>query len=132
MSKQKTTLVIDRGFGNSLANFIIAAFLIVVAFVSLVPMWHVLMSSISDGKQLLAHEGLVLLPVGNATVDGYKIMFADLSILKGYLNTITYVLGATFFSVLFNTLGGYVLSRDVRMKGILTIFVTFTMLFNGG
>ena len=132
MSKLKTGAAIDKGLANNLANVIIGIFLLGVAFVSIIPMWHVLMASLSDGKRLLAHEGLLWLPVGQANLGGYKIMFADLSILKGYLNTIIYVVGVTGFAVFFNTLGGYVLSRETRLKGILTIFVTFTMLFSGG
>jgi len=132
MSKLKTGAAIDKGLANNLANVIIGILLLGVAFVSIIPMWHVLMASLSDGKRLLAHEGLLWLPVGEANLGGYKIMFADLSILKGYLNTIIYVVGVTGFAVFFNTLGGYVLSRETRMKGILTIFVTFTMLFSGG
>jgi len=132
MSKLKTGAAIDKGFANNLANVIIGVLLLGVAFVSIIPMWHVLMASLSDGKRLLAHEGLLWLPEGQANLGGYKIMFADLSILKGYLNTIIYVVGVTGFAVFFNTLGGYVLSRETRMKGILTIFVTFTMLFSGG
>jgi len=132
MSKLKTGAAIDKGLANNLANVIIGILLLGVAFVSVIPMWHVLMASLSDGKRLLAHEGLLWLPEGEANLGGYKIMFADLSILKGYLNTIIYVVGVTGFAVFFNTLGGYVLSRETRMKGILTIFVTFTMLFSGG
>lgn len=128
----RNSLALDKGVGNNLANLLIAIFLIGVAFASFIPMWHVLMASLSDGKKLLAHEGLLWLPVGQASLGGYKIMFADLSILKGYLNTIIYVLGTTGFAVIFNTLGGYVLSRETRLKTILTIFVTFTMLFSGG
>lgn len=128
----RSALALDKGLGNNIANTIIAIVLLGVAFVSFVPLWHVLMASLSDGRRLLAHEGLLLLPAGQASLGGYRIMFADISILMGYMNTIIYVTGATFFGVLINTAGGYVLSRESRMKGILMIFVTFTMLFNGG
>lgn len=128
----RSALALDKGLGNNIANTVIAALLLFVAFVSFIPLWHVLMASLSDGRRLLAHEGLLWLPAGQASLGGYRIMFADLSILTGYLNTIIYVVGATFFGILINTSGGYVLSRDSRLKSILTIFVTFTMLFNGG
>ena len=45
---------------DRVVDVIVIAICALVAFCSVIPMWHVLMSSISDGKQLLAHKGLVL------------------------------------------------------------------------
>lgn len=103
-----------------------------VAICSVIPMWHVLMSSISDGKMLLAHEGLVLLPVGEATLDGYKHIFKNASIIRGYINTIFYTVSATALGFLLATITGYALSRDTKMKTPVTLMIMVTMLFSGG
>lgn len=103
-----------------------------VAICSVIPMWHVLMSSISDGKTLLAHEGLVLLPVGGLTLDGYRHIFKNASILQGYANTIFYTISATGVGFLLATITGYALSRETKMKTPVTMFIMFTMLFSGG
>jgi len=114
------------------AHFLIIVFLIVVAFCCFIPLWHVLMASISDGRLLLANEGLLWRPVGEATLEGYRLVFSDASILSGYMNTIIYVVGATLFGMVICTLGGYVISLETRLKKVFTLMITFTMLFNGG
>lgn len=105
---------------------------LVVAFCSLIPLYHVLMSSFSDGKVLLGHSGVLWKPAGQASLDAYRKLFQDTSLLKGYGNTLIYVFGATFFSMLINVTGGYVLSRDTKLKSFLTVFVMITAIFHGG
>lgn len=115
-----------------IVHFFIVAFVVFIAFCSFIPMWHVLMSSISDGKSLLAHKGLLILPSGEATLVGYLKLFSDSTILKGYGNTLLYVVGATSIGMIINTLGGYVLSRKTKLGPILILLVLLTVLFNGG
>ncbi len=103
-----------------------------VAFCSVIPMWHVLMSSISDGKTLLAHEGLVLLPVGGVTLDGFKLIFKNASVVRGFLNSIFYTVASTGLGFVLATITGYALSRKSKMKPIVTGLIMFTMLFSGG
>ncbi len=50
----------------------------------------------------------------------------------GHLNTIIYVVVATGIGMAVNILAGYVISRNVKAKGILNIFVMFTAMFHGG
>lgn len=104
----------------------------VIALCCAIPLWHVLMASLSDGKALMAHEGIVFFPVGEATLDAYKSVFRDNGIMLGYLNTIIYVVGATFFGMFLSITGGYVLSRQTRLKPLLTIFIILPVLFGGG
>ena len=66
-------------------DVIVYLFVALVALCSVIPMWHVLMSSFSDGKTLLAHVGLVLWPVGGFTLDGYKLIFQNAGIVNGYI-----------------------------------------------
>ncbi|MGN0999185.1 MAG: carbohydrate ABC transporter permease [Faecousia sp.] len=103
-----------------------------VAFCSVIPMWHVLMSSISDGKALLAHSGLVILPIGDITFKGYEHIFKNAGILSGYINAIIYTVSATACGFILATLSGYALSRQTKIKPIVTALIMFTMLFSGG
>jgi len=130
--KQKEGMVENPTVSGVIADILIIVFLVVVMFVCFIPLWHVLMASISDGKSLLAHEGLLLKPIGGITLDGYRLAFSDSSIIMGYVNTIIYVVGATLVGLLINTTAGYVLSRQSKMKKLFTLFITFTMLFGGG
>ena len=130
--KPKEGMVENSTVSGVIADILIIVFLVIVMFVCFIPLWHVLMASISDGKSLLAHEGLLLKPIGGITLDGYRLAFSDSSIIMGYVNTIIYVVGATLVGLLINTTAGYVLSRQSKMKKLFTLFITFTMLFGGG
>ena len=73
---------------GTIATILICALLAVVALCCLVPLWHVLISSFSDGQKLLAHEGVVIWPLGTPTLDGYRYVFRDSRILLGYANSL--------------------------------------------
>ncbi len=118
--------------GGIIANVFIYLFMVITIFVCIIPIWHVVMSSISEGKVLLAKSGLVVMPVGKINITGYKMVFSDSSILKGYMNTIIYVCGATIFGLILNVIAGYVLSRKSMLQKPLTILVLITMMFSGG
>ena len=115
-----------------IVHAIIIAVLLLIAFCSFIPLWHVLMASFSDGKVLLAHEGLLWLPVGKASLAGYRNVFKDASILSGYANTLIYVVGATSIGMVVNITGGYVLSRESKLRIPLTLMIMLTVLFGGG
>jgi len=107
--------------------------LLLLAFIFLVPIWHVLMGSISDPMTLSASSGLILKPLGTPTLGGYKLVLNSKSILTSYLNTIIYVVAATLFGTLLTILAAYVLSRkDLYFKSPIALMMTFTMIFNGG
>ena len=103
-----------NGWGK-VATILICAVLFIVALCCLIPLWHVLISSISDGQRLLAHEGVVFWPQGKVTLDGYR-----------------YVAGQVLFGFVINVLGGYVLSRKPKLAPALTIALVLTMMFSGG
>ena len=117
---------------GKVADIAIVLFMLLASFIFIIPLWHVIMSSFSDGKSLLANVGVVWTPIGEATLDGYKHLLRDNSIMKGYANTLIYVIGATFNGLLLATLGGYVLSRPTKLRMILTVSIILALMFNGG
>ncbi len=131
-NRPSTGMIENTSTSSKIVNLILSAVLLVIMFCSVIPLWHVLMASISDGQLLMAHEGVLWKPVGEATLDGYRIIFKDASLLKGYLNTIIYVVGATVCGLAINVTCGYVLSQRSKLQPVMTLFVVFTMLFNGG
>lgn len=131
-AKPKEGMVQNTSLGSRLVDAIIMLVLAAFMFCCFIPLWHVLMMSLSDGKALMAHSGLLFLPAGGFNLDGYKMAFEDISILTGYLNTLIYVAGATIFGMTVNIFGGYVLSCESRLKPLLTVFIIFTMMFHGG
>ena len=118
--------------GDRVVDIVVVILCGLVAFCSVIPMWHVLMSSFSDGKTLLAHEGLVLLPVGEFNLDGYKHIFKNAGIVSGYLNAIIYTVATTACGFMLSTITGYALSRKTKIQPIIIGMIMFTMLFSGG
>lgn len=125
-------MVESTSIGAHIANVILGIILAIIAFCCVVPMWHVLMSSLSDGKALFAHSGLVLWPQGGLNLETYKMVLEDDSIIRSYIVTIIYVVGTSLLGLLLNTLGGYVLSRPSKLRGPLIMLLLVSIMFNGG
>lgn len=130
--KAREGMVESSSLGGHIANIILGVILVAIAFCSVVPMWHVLMASLSDGRALFAKEGLVLFPVGGFNLDGYKMVFQDSGILRSYVVTIFYVAATAGLGLVLNVMGGYVLSQSSRLKPFFIAVLMFAMMFNGG
>ena len=123
--------------GRIVFKIINTIILIALAFVCLVPLWHVLMASISDPTYVTQHSGLILWPLHGeghpVTLKGYTVVLGNSSLIKGYANTIFYVGAGCILCIIFSALAAYCMSRrrTIWMK-YLTILLTFTMFFNGG
>lgn len=123
--------------GGWIADIIIIAVLFAIMFVCVIPMWHTLMASLSDGKLLEAHDGIAWWWVtadGSWNLGGYikTLTYQDYAILKSYLVTLMYVASHVVCGLIINVIGGYVLSRKTKLGKFLTLFVILTVMFNGG
>ena len=117
---------------DHVADVIIYLVVALIAFVCVIPMWHVLMISLSDGQQAMAYDGLFLKWIGDFNLDGYKLIFRDASIISGYANTILYTVSATALGFLIASVTGYALSRETKLKTPVSLILMSTMLFSGG
>ena len=133
-AEEETSLnmVEHKSVGDCIADVIIYLVVALIAFVSVIPMWHVLMTSLSDGKQAMAYEGLVWKWIGNFNLGGYELIFQDSSILSGYANTLIYTVSATTLGFVIAAVTGYALSRETKLKTAVSLILMSTMLFSGG
>ena len=107
--------------------------MVVLCIIFILPVWHVLMGSISDPLRISAYSGIILYPLGDVTFGGYQLVLQNNSILRSYLNTILIVVTATGLGTLLTILSAYVMSvRGLYWKKPFNFIVTFTMIFNGG
>ncbi len=119
--------------GEKIFGFFNTIILSLIALACLVPVWHVLCCSLSEPTLLNANRGTVLWPLGTWTFLGYEKVFKTSYILRGYLNTVYYVILGTTIGLVLNCLAAYGLSRkNLMLKKPINFFITFTMLFNGG
>ena len=107
--------------------------LIVFGFLCLIPLWHVLMASVSDPRLLMASSGIIFAPLGKATLDGYGIVLSNSAVLEGYGNTLIYVAVNAAAGTFLTAIAGFLVSRkNFKLAKPLTAFIMFTMIFNGG
>lgn len=107
-------------------------FILMLTLLALYPIWHVAVASISNPTLLMQHSGPVFYPLG-FSLEAYKAVLRNPSIINGYLNTIFYVGVGTLINLVLTTLGAYVLSRkNFFWGGPIMMMILFTMFFSGG
>ena len=77
----------------------IAAYVLTAGFALLciLPMWHVIMASLSDPIQLAIYEGFLFKPL-KFSFEGYKLLFSYHNLWRSYFNTVVYTVSATTVS----------------------------------
>ena len=103
----------------------------VIAVLFLLPLLNVLACSFSSPDKVVAGE-VGLIPV-EFTLDGYKKVFANDSLIRGFLNSLLYTFLGTVIQVTLQMLCAYPLSRrDFKGRKFLNIFLILTMFISGG
>jgi putative aldouronate transport system permease protein len=106
--------------------------LALIGVACVLPMLLVVSVSLSDERALVT-EGYSLLPVGFSTFAYEYILQQPGQILRAYGVTISVTLFGTLGGLLLCSLLAYPLSRaDYRLRGPLSFYVFFTLLFSGG
>lgn len=122
---------IKKPFSDQAFNTVLMIIATVVLILVLYPMIYVLSSSFSSGYAITS--GRVYLWPVDFSIQGYKKVFADPSIWRGYANTIYYVIGGTLVSLIMTICGAYPLSRkNYQAKPFVEKFLTASMLLGGG
>ena len=107
--------------------------MVLIAFICFIPIWHVLMASVSDPGLVDRSNGLILFPLGSFSLNGYRYVLSYKNVWIGYRNTLLYVVAQCLITGVLTVIAGYILSRKrFRFRKILMGLITFTMLFNGG
>ena len=107
-------------------------FLGLVGFICLYPMLYVLFASLSDSNLLMAHEGVLLKPLG-FNIGAYQKVIENPTVYVGYRNTLFVMVVGLLVNMALTSLGAYFLSRKrVYFKNLIMGFILFTMYFNGG
>ena len=107
--------------------------LVLITYVCIVPIWHMVMASISNPTALNTHIGLVFWPLRNVDVQAYRIILQYNKLWSSYGNTLLYIVSTCLLTAVLTTVAGYVFSRkSFRFRNGFMMIISFTMLFNGG
>ncbi len=124
--KRKSIFSNDKLFDAAVTLFSVMTILIV-----LYPLLFVFSASFSDPDLVL--RGKVLLFPKGITLEPYRMVLENEKIWIGYRNTILYTFLGTIINVVLTIMLAYPLSRkDMPLRRAITLFVIFTMYFNGG
>lgn len=134
--RNKGGMVEKASGADVLLDVIIFLLLALASFIFIVPLWHVVMASFSEGNLLVAHNGIAWWPIvsdgAGWNLGGYQLVFTYDGVLTGYMNTIIYVVASTLLGLVLNVIGGYVMSRRSMLQPFFVVYVLITMLFSGG
>lgn len=115
------------GFSERTSDIVLVVICVVVLLIVAYPLYYVLVASVSNPYDVYA--GKTFLLPSQFTLEGYKSVFADPSIL----NSFKYTIIGTAFSVVVLYLAAYPLSvKDLPGRKFLSIFFIITMYFGGG
>lgn len=130
MVKHKNNAIKD-GWGSRAFDAANVCLMLFVALATVLPVWHLLVVSISDGHAV--QTGKVLLLPHQITWATYAKIFQDASILRAYKNTLYYTLLGTAINMAMSILCAYPLSK-ARLLGRkpLSVFVVIPMYVSGG
>ena len=120
-----------QGLSERASDIILVGLCLVVLFIVAYPLYYILVASVSNPYDVYA--GKTFLFPSQFSLNGYKAVFVDNSIVQGYLNSIKYTIVGTAFSVIMIYLTAYPLSvKSLPGRKFLSIFFIITMYFGGG
>ena len=116
---------------GTIGDKFITAFMILVCFCALYPVWYTVIVSFNNSEDTL-RGGIYFFP-RKFTLESYKTVFQDKSIIKAFGVTILRTLIGTVCSVLFTAMVGYAFSKKhIWGNRVYMIIGTITMFFGGG
>jgi ABC-type sugar transport system, permease component len=98
---------------------------------TLYPILCLISSAISDPVAVYSGQ-VTFFPVG-FSLEGFRLVFQNQSILQGFENTLIYTFGGTLLNVIVTVITAYALSRrELWGRGVISFIFAFTMWFSGG
>lgn len=122
---------IKSGRSDQIIQVLIYCVVIGLCLAIILPCLNITALSFNDGKDA-AKGGIYFWP-RLFTLDNYKQVFRDGTITKAYMITIARTVIGTAASLTVTSFAAYVLKeKELPGRKLLTILITFTMLFSGG
>ncbi|SHL65152.1 putative aldouronate transport system permease protein [Anaerocolumna jejuensis DSM 15929] len=122
---------IKASFSEQVLQVVIYCILIGLCLMIILPCINIVALSFNDGKD--AARGGIYFWTRKFTWDNYKEVIQDGSITKAYFITIARTVIGTVASLIVTSFAAYSLKeKELPGRKLLTILITFTMLFSGG
>jgi len=107
-------------------------FMIALMFVTVYPMYYVLVASVTNNRVLIANTGFLWYPKG-FTLGSFRLAFSHPLILSGYRNILFIMFWGLILNISLTLFTGFFLaSKNVYFKKPVLFIILFTMFFNAG
>ncbi len=121
----------NRSNEDIIFDSIVLIVLTLILFVVAYPLYFVLISSVSSPSAVSSGE-VMWLPVG-FTLEGYKAVFKENTVMRGFVNSLFYTVVGTLINLCVTLPTAYSLSRDdFRGRKYIMFFFMLTMFISGG
>jgi putative aldouronate transport system permease protein len=118
---------------DKLWDFGVWGCLALVTLVMLVPLWYVVVTSVTPFDIWVRTGGTLLIAPGSISLDAYRLLLSGAQLPRAFGISLYITLLGTALNLVFTTLLAYPLSKDgFRLRTPLLALVVFTLLFNGG
>ncbi len=124
---------IKRSIDNVTFDWVVAILLILVLVVVLVPLWYVIIVSLTplSANQLQGYN--LLLPPNQWTLEAYKQLLGQDAFIRALLNSCIITISGVAVNMILTTLTAYALTfKDLPGRNIFLSLILFTFLFNAG
>lgn len=124
--------MIKPTLGERIFDIVNVLIMLILIVLTLYPMLYILFSSLSEGNRLISFNGVLLWPQG-FSLEGYKAVLSNSTIMQGFKNTLFILTIGLAINMTLTALGAYFLSREgVLLQKPIMFFIVFTMFFSGG
>ena len=123
---------IKKSFGDHLFDHLNSIFMVALMFVTLYPMYYVIVASVTNNLALLATPGFLWYPVG-FTTGAFRLAFTHPLIVSGYRNILFVMFWGLLINIILTLFTGFFLaSKNMFFKKPILFMILFTMFFNAG
>lgn len=125
-------MLYKQTLGDRLFDTFIYIALTILMLSTFYPLYYIFVVSLSSIGEIAKHGSIMLFPRG-FTLEAYEAVIANPNILKGFRNSVFYVVAGTAINMVLTTFAAYGLSkRWLKGRRIIMFMIVFTMFFGGG
>jgi putative aldouronate transport system permease protein len=125
-------MIVEKSIGDTLFDIFNGVIMLFLVFVTLYPMYYVIIASVTGTVDLLRTQGFLWFPKG-FTFGAYGMALSHPLILSGYKNILYVMVVSLVLNIVMTLFAAYFLaSKNVMFKKPVLFIMLFTMFFSGG
>jgi putative aldouronate transport system permease protein len=125
-------MIKEKSAGDVVFDVLNVTILLLLVFLTLYPMYFVIVASFTNSVELLKNQGFLWYPRG-FTLGAFGMAFRHPLIMSGYKNIIFIMIVGLTFNIVLTLFAAYFLaSKNLMFKKPVLYMMLFTMFFSGG